>query len=231
MMACRTAGRLGAGGGPGRRAVIFSPLRPMVLGQAQVLQVGVGEARHQRVPVQPRRSVPAGAAGRRRPRARLDRANQRASRRARRQVGQVVLALARRAPLAHQPVLCPLQVPVVAPDRAVADPHAGGGEAGRQRALRAQTAPAAAPLAAGSCAHSARGDRVGRAGLSAGASCAPSRPETVPAMRRDPERKKHEPSLLPAAVRDSRQTHRPQLKCPGSARGSHGLLVGPVHGG
>ena len=53
MMACRTAGRLGDGGGPGRRVVIFSPPRPTMLGEAQVLQVGAGDARHQRVSMQP----------------------------------------------------------------------------------------------------------------------------------------------------------------------------------
>ena len=39
-MAWRTAGRLGDGGGPGRRVVIFSPPRPTMFGEAQVLQVG-----------------------------------------------------------------------------------------------------------------------------------------------------------------------------------------------
>jgi len=53
MMACRTADRLGDGGGPGRRVVIFPPPRPTMLGEAQVLQVGAGDARHQRVSVQP----------------------------------------------------------------------------------------------------------------------------------------------------------------------------------
>jgi hypothetical protein len=53
MMACRTAGRLGDGGGPGRPASFFPPTRRSGLGQAQVLQVGAGDARHQRVPLQP----------------------------------------------------------------------------------------------------------------------------------------------------------------------------------
>ena len=52
-MDCRTAGRLGDGGGPGRRVGIFPPPRPTVLGEAQVLQVGAGDARHQRVSMQP----------------------------------------------------------------------------------------------------------------------------------------------------------------------------------
>ena len=49
----RTAGRLGPGGGPGRRDDLFPPIRPAMLGQAQVLQEGIGDARHQGVPVQP----------------------------------------------------------------------------------------------------------------------------------------------------------------------------------
>ena len=53
MMACRTAGRLGDGGGPGRRVVIFSPLPPTMLGEAQMLQVGASDARHQCVSMQP----------------------------------------------------------------------------------------------------------------------------------------------------------------------------------
>lgn len=54
MMARRTAGRLGEGGGPGTRDGIFPPPRPTVLGEAKMLQVGEGDAGHQRVPVQPR---------------------------------------------------------------------------------------------------------------------------------------------------------------------------------
>ncbi|WP_246733504.1 hypothetical protein [Methylobacterium sp. BTF04] len=53
MIACRTAGRLGDGGGPGRRVVIFSLPRPTMLGEAQVLQVGAGDACHHRVSMQP----------------------------------------------------------------------------------------------------------------------------------------------------------------------------------
>jgi len=53
MMACRTAGRLGDGGGPERRVVIFPPLRPTMFGEAQMLQVGAGDACHQRVSMEP----------------------------------------------------------------------------------------------------------------------------------------------------------------------------------
>ena len=52
MMAWRTVGRLGAGGGPGRREVIFTPPCPGLLGEAQVLKVGAGHARHERVSTQ-----------------------------------------------------------------------------------------------------------------------------------------------------------------------------------
>ena len=57
-MACRTAGRLGDGGGPGRREVIFSPPRPTMFGEAEMLQVGAGDAHHQRVSMQPRQGAP-----------------------------------------------------------------------------------------------------------------------------------------------------------------------------
>lgn len=48
MIARRTAGRLGDGGGPGTWGRIFPRPRPTVLGEAQVLQKGVGDAAHQR---------------------------------------------------------------------------------------------------------------------------------------------------------------------------------------
>ncbi len=66
--------------------------------------------------------------------ARLDGTHQGAARGAGRQVRKVKLALARGAPLADQPGLGTGQVAVVAPGRAVADPHASHGEAGRQLA-------------------------------------------------------------------------------------------------
>ena len=52
MMARRTAGKLGAGGGGGERNVLFPPICLRDLGQAQVLQISTSQARHQRVPVQ-----------------------------------------------------------------------------------------------------------------------------------------------------------------------------------
>jgi hypothetical protein len=52
-MARRIAGKLGDGGGPGTRRGIFPRPRPAaVLGEAEVLEVGEGDAGHERVPVQ-----------------------------------------------------------------------------------------------------------------------------------------------------------------------------------
>jgi hypothetical protein len=52
MMARRTAGRLGDGGGPGTRHGIFPRPRRALPGEAEVLQPGESHAGHQRVPVQ-----------------------------------------------------------------------------------------------------------------------------------------------------------------------------------
>src|SRR5829696_4806571 len=54
IMARRTAGRLGDGGGPGPRWDIFPRPRRKKLGEAAVLEIGAGDAGHQRVSVQPR---------------------------------------------------------------------------------------------------------------------------------------------------------------------------------
>src|SRR3712207_8837542 len=63
MMARRTAGRLGDGGGPGTRRGIFPRPRPAaVLGEAEVLEVGEGDAGHERVPVQAGPGAPLEAA-------------------------------------------------------------------------------------------------------------------------------------------------------------------------
>ena len=115
----RTAGKLGQGGGPGRRDTIFSPLRPAMLGQAQVLHTGVGDARRQRVPMQPRPGTPLEVAqtefllsllvGLFAHPTGLDRAHQRAPRRPGRQVAQVVFTLAAGAPLAEIAPECPGQ--------------------------------------------------------------------------------------------------------------------------
>src|ERR687890_31978 len=103
MMARRTAGRLGDGGGPGIRARIFPRPRRALPSKATVLQVGEGHAGHQRVPVQ---ASPGPAlemaqtefllellASLLADPTRLDRGSQRPQRGSRRQVAEVVLAL------------------------------------------------------------------------------------------------------------------------------------------
>src|SRR5690349_18483987 len=52
MMARRTAGRLGDGGGPGTRRDIFPRPRQALPSEAKVLQPGESHAGHQRVPMQ-----------------------------------------------------------------------------------------------------------------------------------------------------------------------------------
>lgn len=147
MMARRTAGRLGDGGGPGIRRGIFPRPRRALPGEAKVLQVGESHAGHQRVPVQAGPGSPLEV-----PEAqflfellmsllahpaRLDGGGERAQRGPRRQVAEVVLALATRAPLAHQPDLVAGQVAVVRPGCTIADPDAGCRELRGQRALGA----------------------------------------------------------------------------------------------
>src|SRR5215213_5891580 len=142
MMARRTVGRLGDGGGPGTRRGIFPRPRWALPGEAEVLQPSESHAGHQRVAVQagpgPALEVAQAqflfellVALLAHP-ARRDGGGKRPQRGPRWQVAEVVLALAARAPLAHQPDLLTWQVAVVGPGRAVADPHADGGEPRRQ---------------------------------------------------------------------------------------------------
>src|SRR3712207_933659 len=147
MMARRTAGRLGDGGGPGTRRGIFPRPRRALPGGAEVLQVGEGDAGHQRVPVRAGPGAPLEVAQAEfllellvrllADPARLDGSGQGAQRRPGRQAAEVVLALAARAPLAHQPSLLAGQVAVVAPGRAVTDPDAGRREPSREGPLGA----------------------------------------------------------------------------------------------
>src|SRR3712207_4915760 len=58
MMARRTVGRLGDGGGPGTPGDIFPRPRRGKLGEAKVLEIGKGDAAHQPVSVQPRPGAP-----------------------------------------------------------------------------------------------------------------------------------------------------------------------------
>src|SRR3954471_2022100 len=145
MMARRTAGRLGDGGGPGTRRSIFPRPRRALPGEAEVLQPGEGHAVYQRVPMQ---ACPGPALEVAEAEflfellvrlfanpARLDGGGQGTQRGPRRQVCEVVFALPARAPLADQPDLIAGQVAVVRPSLAVADPDAGCREPCRERAL------------------------------------------------------------------------------------------------
>src|SRR3954466_2883173 len=143
MMARRISGSEGCGGGPLPSTFFPPPRRP----QAPVLQVGEGDAGHQRVPVQAGPGPPlevaeaelllellmrllAGPA-------RLDGGGQPPPRGPPRQVAEVVLALAAVAPLADQPDLLAGQAGAVGRARAVGDAHSEGGEAGAERSLGA----------------------------------------------------------------------------------------------
>jgi hypothetical protein len=114
------AGKLGDGGGPGRPGTLFPPIRLVGPSKAQMLQVGAGDARHQRVPMQ----TGPGAAFEvveaefllellvdlLSDPACLDRADQDAPGRTGRQVREVEFALTRGTPLAHQPDLVARQM-------------------------------------------------------------------------------------------------------------------------
>src|SRR3954467_5501311 len=147
MMARRTAGRLGDGGGPGIQARIFPRPPPALPSKATVLPVGEGHAGHERLPVQARPGPTLEVAETEfllellmpllaNP-ARLDGGGERPQRGSRRQVCEVVFALPARASFAHQSDLVARQVAVVRPSLAVADPDAGRREPRGQWALGA----------------------------------------------------------------------------------------------
>src|SRR3954462_10508056 len=131
----RTAGRVGAGGGPGGGAVwpLFPP-------EPQVLQEGEGEQAQERVVVQP---APRAALEVVEPQLvlellmqlladppALDQGGQDLERRLGREIGYVVLALARGAVLADQPRLLPREVLPARVGRPVGHAHTQGGELG-----------------------------------------------------------------------------------------------------
>ena len=137
----RIAGSVGLGG-PWR--ILFSPAR---LGEAAALQVGIGDHRHERVAVE---AAPGPAlevieaefflevlVGLRADPSRLDRGAERLEVGVGRQVAKIVFALARGATLADEPGLLARHVlHAVVMDalwRTIGDPHAHGGEGGRQR--------------------------------------------------------------------------------------------------
>src|SRR3954452_19682594 len=134
MMARRISGSEGCGGGP-LPSTFFPPPRSL---QAPVLQVGEGDAGHQGVPVQ---AGPGPALEGAEPEfllqvlmcllagpARLDRGGQPPQRGPRRQVAEVVLALAVVAPLADQPDLLAGEAGAVGGARAGGDARADGRE-------------------------------------------------------------------------------------------------------
>ena len=153
----RIAGSVGLGG-PWR--ILFSPAR---LGEAAALQVGVRDHRHERVAVQ---AMPGSAfevieaefflkllVGLLAHPSRLDRGGKRREVGVGRQVGKIVFALARGATLADEPDLLArhvLHAPLMdALWRTIGDPHAHGGEGGRQTPFGAFTPADASPLCGG----------------------------------------------------------------------------------
>ena len=146
MMACRTAGRLGWGGSP----FLFPPPRGC---EALVLQKRERDQRHQRVSVQPGPGAALEVVEAEfllellvrllaHP-ARLDHAGQLLQGGAGRQIGEVVLLLARRAALTYQPNLLAGHVlSALVADAlrwTIGDPHPHGREASREPALGASS--------------------------------------------------------------------------------------------
>src|SRR5215212_9879233 len=123
MIARRTAGKLGDDGGPGTRGGIFPRPRRGKLGEAEVLEISEGDAGHQGVSMQPRPGAPLEMAeaefllellmGLLADPACLDRSRQGAPRGSRRQIAEVVFALAVGAPFADQPDFLAREVAVV----------------------------------------------------------------------------------------------------------------------
>ena len=138
----------------------FSPTR---FSEAAALQVGVGDHRHERVAVQ---AMPGSAfevieaefflellVGLLADPSRLDRGGERLEVGVGRQVGKIVFALARSAALADQPGLLARHgrhaLLMDALWRTIGDPHAHGGEGGRQRPFGSFTPADASPLCGG----------------------------------------------------------------------------------
>src|SRR3954471_19662319 len=139
------AGRLGWGGGPGSSGGVPALFPPEP--QPQVLEEGEGELAQERVVVQPAPRAPlevvepqlllellvhllAHPPG-------LDQGRQLLERRVRRQVREVVLALARGPMLADEPRLVTGEVPFAGGGRTVRHAHPQGGELGLERSLGA----------------------------------------------------------------------------------------------
>ena len=169
----RIAGSVGLGG-PWR--IFFPPAR---LGEAAALQVGVGDHGHQRVAVQ---AMPGSAfevveaefflellVGLLADPSRLDRRGERLEVGVGRQIGKIVFALARGATLADQPGLLARHVlhalVMDALWRTIGDPHAHGGEGGRQRPFGSFTPADASPLRGGGNVFGGRGELIGNMAL------------------------------------------------------------------
>ena len=156
--------------GPWR--ILFSPVR---FGEAAALQEGVCDHCHQRVAVQamPRAAFEVVEAQfflellmrLLADPSRLDRGGERLEVGLCRQVGKIVFALARDAALADQPsllarhVLHPLLMDALG--RTIGDPHAHGGEGGRQRTFGSFAPTDASPLRGGEHVFSRRGKLIG----------------------------------------------------------------------
>src|SRR3954453_7034418 len=143
MMARRISGSDGCGGGP-LRPTFFPPPRSR---QAPVLQIGKGDAGHQRVPMQAGPGPALEVAETElllellvhllaRP-ARLDGGDQPAQRSPLRQGAEIILLLAAVAPLADQPELLAWQAGALSVERPVRHAHPHRAEAGIERALGA----------------------------------------------------------------------------------------------
>src|SRR5208282_560701 len=149
MMARRTAGKLGCGGGPSN---LFSPLRGC---EAAMLEKGIGDHCHQGMAVKPMPGSPFEVVEAElflqllmrlfTDPTRLDGAGERFDRRLAWQVREVILALSTGAMFSDQPGLVARHVLVThvanALRRSVGDPHTHSGEARRQTPFRA-AAPA-----------------------------------------------------------------------------------------
>ena len=154
----------------------FSPTR---FSEAAALQAGVGDHRHERVAVQ---ATPGSAfevveaefflkllVGLLADPSRLDRGGERLEAGVGRQVGKIVFALARGAPLADEPGLLARHVlhalVMDALWRTIGDPHAHGGEGSRQRPFGSLAPADASPLCGGENVFSRRGQLIGNMAL------------------------------------------------------------------
>src|SRR5579885_3557160 len=154
MTARRTSGSVGFGGAVGV-GCFFPPRR---CAEPQVLEVGEGDAAHQRMPMQPGPRSPLKGAE---PKflfellvclfadpACLDGCRKPVQRHLGRQIAQIIFPFAAAAPLADQPDLFAGQMTVTGTTRSIRDPHAYGCEPGREWTFAALSPGDAPPTAA-----------------------------------------------------------------------------------